>query len=102
MNMNRFLAWVRNGFRAETPLPDEVTSGFIRTLEQVRKEDIPCDEMYARLDQYVETEMKGMDMGRLMPLLQEHLEICTDCGEEYEALLSIIEKTKRRQVSPGG
>jgi hypothetical protein len=97
MDINNFFAWVRNGFRPETPLPDEVVRGFIRTLEQIRKEDTPCSEVFARLDVYVEKEIGGEDAARLMPLLKEHLEICSDCCEEYEALLTVLEKTTNKE-----
>jgi hypothetical protein len=92
MDMKSFSAWIRNGFRRKPPLPDEVVQDFVRTLEQIRKEDIPCSEVFARLDVYVEKEIGGEDAARLMPLLKEHLELCTDCCQEYEALLSVLEE----------
>jgi hypothetical protein len=29
----------------------------------------------------------------LMPLLREHLDLCSDCCEEYEALMTVLEET---------
>ena len=77
-------------------LPDEVVQKFIRILEEVREEDMPCSQVYARLDEYVEKEMKGEDATLLMPLLKEHLDLCPDCCEEYETLLNVMEGTSRR------
>jgi predicted anti-sigma-YlaC factor YlaD len=41
----------------------------------------------------VEKEVDGKDSSRLMPLLREHLDMCSDCCDEYEALLDVIEKS---------
>ena len=79
-------------------LPDQVVQGFLRVLEQVRLEDMPCSQVFALLDQYVEREVRGEAAARLMPLLREHLDICPNCCEEYEALLRALE----RSFSPGG
>lgn len=79
------------------PLPDAVVSGFLRILEQARIEDVPCSEVYSRLDEYVEKDVRGNEAASLMPLLREHLDCCPDCYEEYEALLSVLEKTSREK-----
>ena len=72
-------------------LPDEVVQGFLGILESVRLQDMPCSEVFARLDEYVEKEMRNHEAAKLMPLLREHLDTCPDCCEEYEALLSTLE-----------
>jgi hypothetical protein len=79
-------------------LPDKVVQGFLRVLEKVRLEDMPCSQVFALLDQYVEKEVRGEAAARLMPLLREHLDICPNCCEEYEALLRALE----RSTNPGG
>jgi hypothetical protein len=81
-------------FRRNTAeLPDDVVQGFLRVLETVRLQDMPCSEVFSRLDEYVEKELHGHEAARLMPLLREHLDICPDCCEEYEALLSALEQS---------
>ena len=77
-------------------LPDEVVQRFLRILESVRIEEMPCSEVFSRLDEYVEKEFRGEEAALLMPLLREHLDMCPDCCEEYEALLSAVTKS-----SPG-
>lgn len=74
-------------------MPDEVVQGFLRVLEAVRVQDMPCSEVFARLDEYVERELRGREAAEIMPLLREHLEICQDCSEEYEALLRALERS---------
>jgi len=83
----------QNPGQEHTELPDEVVQGFLRVLEQVRVEDMPCSQVFALLDQYVEKEVRGEAAERLMPLLREHLDICVNCSEEYEALLRVLEES---------
>lgn len=81
------------------PIPDEVVEGFVRVLEDVRLAQMPCSQVFARLDEYVEREVEGRNAARLMPLLREHLDLCPDCCEEYEALLSVLAKSS--EALPG-
>lgn len=96
MNIKDFIQQIRSSFQQQEPLSDEVVQQFLRILDDVRAEDVPCSEVFSRLDEYVEKEFNGEDVSRLMPLLKEHLEICQDCCDEYEALLSILEKSAQR------
>ncbi len=83
--------------RDHEPLSDEVVKGFLRILERARIEDIPCSQVYNRLDEYVEKDVHGHAAAKLMPLLREHLDCCHDCSEEYEALMRVL-----RQASGEG
>jgi hypothetical protein len=81
--------------RGSRDLPDEVVDGFLRVLEEIRLADMPCSQVFSRLDEYVEKEVRGQGAARLMPLLREHLDLCPDCCEQYEALLSVLEESSR-------
>jgi hypothetical protein len=97
MNIKELFQHLASHLRKEPQqLPDEVVQKFLRILEEVREEDMPCSQVYARLDEYVEKEMQGEDATLLMPLLKEHLDLCPDCCEEYETLLNVMEGTSRR------
>jgi len=93
MNLQDLIQRVRKSIQDEQDVPNEALLGFLRVLEEVRLEEIPCDEVFARLDEYVEKQVHGQDAAVLMPLLREHLDICTDCCEEYEALLTVLEQS---------
>ena len=96
MNMKDLFQHIGGHFRRDhQELPDDVVEGFLRVLEEVRQEDMPCSQVFSRLDEYVETEMHGEDPARLMPLLREHFDLCSECCEEYEALLSVLEKSSK-------
>jgi len=94
MNIKNFFQRIQNIFKPQDELQDEVIVKFLRILENVRDEEMTCDEMFTRLDEFVETEVHSHDAEKLMPLLREHLDMCPDCDEEYEALLNVLENTK--------
>jgi hypothetical protein len=95
MKIRAIIQKIKNSFNPHEELPNEAVLGFLRVLESVREEDAPCDEVYARIDQYVELEVDKKDAAELMPLVREHLDMCSECCEEYEALLDILEKTSK-------
>ena len=93
MSARDFIQNIQDKFKRKEQLSDEVVNGFLRVLEKIRAEDVSCDEVFAQLDEYVEKEVRGKDVARLMPLLREHLDLCSDCCDEYEALLHVIVKS---------
>jgi hypothetical protein len=98
MKIRAIIQKIKNSFNHhEEGLPNEAVMGFLRVLESVREEDAPCDEVYARIDQYVEREVDKKDAAQLMPLVREHLDMCSECCEEYEALLDVLEKTSKEE-----
>lgn len=96
MDIKTLFQNIRNVFKPqkEEELQDEVIVKFMRILENVRAEEMSCNEMFDRLDEFVETEVESHDAEKLMPLVREHLDMCSECEEEYEALLDVLEHTK--------
>lgn len=100
MSIKNFIQRIQNTFnpkQEELELKDEVVLKFLRVLENAREEELSCGEMYARLDEFVENEVQAKDADKITPLIQEHLDMCPECCEEYEALLTILENTKEEQ-----
>lgn len=103
VNMQDFLRHLAGRLGPDrAPLTDEIVQGFIRVLEEVRVEDTPCSQVFARLDEYVEREIHGEDVSRLMPLLKEHLDLCHDCTEEYEGLMAVLDQSARTVPAADG
>lgn len=71
--------------------PIAIIRKLAQMLEMTHEEEYSCAEVYALLDQYVEGITRGEDATQLMPLVKHHLEMCSDCREEFEALLMILE-----------
>ena len=95
MNIRELIQQVRNSLKPQEELPNEAVLGFIRVLEDVRKEELSCEEIYSKLDEYVECEIDSKDAAHVMPLIREHLDICSECCEEYEVLLDVVEKVEK-------
>ncbi|MBC7875849.1 MAG: hypothetical protein H7Y59_01650 [Anaerolineales bacterium] len=96
MNIKKFLKHIQEllKLKPQEELQDEVVLKFLRVLEKARADDLSCDDLYTRLDEFVETQIKSKDADKIMPLIREHLDICPDCSEQYEALLTVLENTK--------
>jgi hypothetical protein len=94
MNIKNIFQQIKNIFQPQVELQDEVIVKFLRILEDVRAEEMSCDDMFNRLDEFVEAEVRSQDAEKLMPLIREHLDMCHECDEEYEALLDVLENTK--------
>jgi len=62
----------------------------VRGIATARPDEIGCDECFEQLDRFVETVLAGKNAAEAMPLVQDHLERCNDCHEEFEALLSAL------------
>ena len=78
---------------AEMQLSDASILNLIRYLENC---DVDCEQVFNTLDQYAEMEIHKEDAARLMPLVHDHLESCSDCCDEYEALLDVLVKVSER------
>ncbi len=97
MKIRAIIQKIKSSFNHHEEIPNEAVLGFLRVLESVREDDVPCDEIYARIDEYVEREVDKKDAAQLMPLIREHLDICSECCEEYQALLDVLEKTSNEE-----
>jgi len=97
MNLKQLIQRVRNNISSPKSLDDEVVLKFVSVLEQVRKEEVTCTEIHAQIDEFVDEQISKQDADRIMPLIREHLDLCPDCCEEYEALLTVLQNTKEKK-----
>jgi len=93
MNIRDLIKRIRTGLGLRQETSDEALLGFLRVLEEVPAEELTCDEIFIKLDEYVEREVDQRDAARIMPLIREHLDVCPECCEEYETLLRVIEES---------
>jgi uncharacterized protein with PIN domain len=62
----------------------------VRGIMTAHPDEIGCDECFEKLDRFVEMELAGKDVPEAMPLVQDHLQRCGNCREEFEALLTAL------------
>ena len=96
MNIQDLIKRIRTSLGLKKELPSEAVLGFLHILENVHGEEMSCDEIYAKLDEYVEREVNKKDAAQLMPLIREHLDTCSECCDEYETLLDVVEKSAEK------
>ncbi len=75
----------RNGY-LDTLTLKRLVEGVIST----RPDEIGCDECFEELDRFAELVLAGREIPEAYRLVQDHLERCGDCREEFEALLEAL------------
>jgi hypothetical protein len=74
----------------------DVFKALIGEIADTREVEIGCDECFERLDGFVEMKLSGLNAAEAMPLVRDHVEICGECREEFEALLAALRATGER------
>ncbi len=76
-------------------IPFDKLKIMVRGVARTQEKEYSCDDVYELLDEFTEAVAQGKDVTQLMPLVQQHLEMCPDCREEFEALLRVVRATPR-------
>ncbi len=88
-------AFKRRIRRASSPRGDhldrDLVKGMLREVVTTRPDEIGCDECFQQVDRFVELVLDGKNAAEALPLVQDHLDRCRDCREEYEALLAALQ-----------
>jgi hypothetical protein len=92
--MRNIFNWLKARFGASSAPP---MSDMLDMVAHTRERELACDEVHALIDQFAEMRMRGEDPTHLMPLVQQHLDMCPDCREEYEALMEALRIEKELQ-----
>jgi len=85
---------IRNVFKPTTQNLQSQKIMFTKLMhmvEQTQEEEYSCDDVLHLVDQYAGMVSNGKDAEKMMPLINHHLDMCPDCREEAEALLSVIQ-----------
>ena len=80
----------QNGIQGDK---SEMMQKMMAMLSNTQDVELTCDDVFAVLDQFAELAAQGEDVSKLMPLIQQHLDMCEDCREEYKVLEKIILNT---------
>lgn len=74
-------------------MQDSLIKQMVQMVAATRPDEIGCDECIEQLDHFAETALAGKNAAEAMPLVQDHLNRCGDCREEFEALLAALRTT---------
>lgn len=74
----------------DMPLSRETLKNIVRYALNVRDVELTCDQCLDQLDRYVEQRLAGKELPEALRLVEEHLGICGQCNEQFEALLAAL------------
>jgi hypothetical protein len=92
--MKNIINWFKRRF-SNSPAPG--MKNMLEMIAHTQDRELLCNEVHALIDQFAEMKMRGDDPTRWMPLVQQHLDMCPDCREEYEALLEALQIDRQLQ-----
>lgn len=72
--------------------------GLAKGLFTTRPDEIDCGECFERLDRFAEMIVAGESPSRAMPLVQDHLERCPDCREEFLSLVAALQENSAGEM----
>ena len=64
-----------------------------REIESTQESELDCEQVFRLVDQLAEAVQRGEDGAPWMPLIRALLENCSDCRQEFEALLRVLQLT---------
>ena len=67
-----------------------VLKKMVRSIASTKEVEYDCDECFDHIDQFVEDMLQDKNAAEAMPLVQDHLNRCGACQEEFEALLDSL------------
>lgn len=75
----------------------DIFKAVIKEVAEVHEVEIGCDECFEELHRFAEMKLAGLDAASAMPLVYEHLEMCGECRDEFEAFLAALRATAQDQ-----
>lgn len=72
-------------------LTPELVGSMVQGVLSTRPDELDCDECFVELDLFAEAHLVGKNVSEALPLVQDHLNRCGDCREEFEALLLALQ-----------
>ncbi len=75
-------------------LLQEHIAKLLEMIALTKDEEATCDDCFQVMAQYAETELEGKTIPESLRIIQEHLESCSECLEEYEMLLNVLRRTE--------
>ncbi|GMR10242.1 MAG: hypothetical protein BMS9Abin28_1063 [Anaerolineae bacterium] len=70
---------------------EDILRKLVEQIARTQQRELDCGEVFAVLDQYADAIVAGEELGEQFDLVIQHLDLCPDCLEEYESLLSVLQ-----------
>ena len=76
-------------------LEKEQVLSFVASVARTRDTEMDCDACLAGMAEFAETQLAGLEVPDALHRIQEHLEVCPECSEEYETLIEVLREGTR-------
>ena len=63
----------------------------LKSISLTRSNEVTCDECLQRLAEFAEQSLPGKSIPQGLEVIAHHLSICSECQEEFQALLVALE-----------
>ena len=63
----------------------------LRMLRLTFSEEYTCDDCLRKLAHYAECNLLGKPISESLSLVRQHIKLCSECREEFEALCVALE-----------
>lgn len=73
------------------PLMRERLRDLLRVIQATEPSEINCDEFLARAAPFLEAFRAGQDIPDELRQVAQHLSVCPECKEEFDAALRALE-----------
>jgi hypothetical protein len=73
-----------------TPADPDALKAMVRGIVNTRPDELGCDECFEQVDRFTDMVLAGVDAAEALPLVEDHLNRCRECREEFEALLTAV------------
>jgi hypothetical protein len=68
-----------------------VPGTLLQSVSRTRDQELTCDACLGELGGFAELTLKGRPVEEAYDLVQQHLQVCGECREEFELLLKALE-----------
>jgi predicted anti-sigma-YlaC factor YlaD len=72
-------------------LSDDQIRSLLQDVSRTRDHELTCDECLGELGSFAELTLEGRPVDEAYDLVQQHLQICGECREEFALLLKALE-----------
>ena len=71
-------------------LTREQVGGIVKMLSLTTDREFNCGECLQHVSEFAECQLVSQPVGEVIAKVEQHLALCPECREEYEALLKIL------------
>lgn len=68
------------------PLSPQEIDDLLRLVGLTRDEEANCEQCLALVAEFADLELAGRSVPEGLEVVRQHLSVCTECRDEYEAL----------------